>query len=650
MSGSPSLEGAQRRSFQRIGLVRFNPFEDTGGNQSFALALLDQAGDGFVVSSLHARAGTRVYGEGGRQGHLRVEPLRGGERGPAARARHGGSGDDRPVRPTAVTPELARPAGIVVACPRRSLPPRPPPPAPHPARRRAAGDPPREASRGARARIARADPRLGFAGACRPGRRRRPTGWTSSSPASTPEQRKAVTHRDGPLLVVAGAGTGKTQVITRRIAWLIATRRARPAEILALTFTDQAADEMQARVDQLVPYGYTDTAISTFHAFGDRLVREFALELGLPSDVRVLSRPETVVFLREHVFELGLEAYRPLGDPTKFLDALATLFSRAKDEDVSPDAYRAHAEGLATRARRGAGRGGRRGVAATEADRDAAAALGEEARRQGELARAYATYQRLLAENGAIDFGDQVSLALRLLRESPAARQLVQARFRYVLVDEFQDTNRAQSELVGLVAATHRNVTVVGDDDQSIYKFRGAAISNILEFRERYRAASVVVLRRNYRSRGPILDASYRLVRHNDPDRLEVRAGIVKKLSRSATTPGRRPCATRPSRRAPRRRTGSPPRSRAGSGRARPTRHRDPRPGQRRRGRDPAVAQPRGRPVAVLRAPRACIPAPRSGCCCRSCGRSPTSARRSTSMRSRHRTCTGSAARTSSTS
>ena len=348
-----------------------------------------------------------------------------------------------------------------------------------------------------------------------------------------PEQRRAVTHPDGPLLVVAGAGTGKTQVITRRIAWLIATRRARPSEILALTFTDQAADEMQARVDQLVPYGYTDTAISTFHAFGDRLVREFALELGLPSDVRVLSRPETVVFLREHLFELELDEYRPLGDPTKFLDALATLFSRAKDEDVSPDAYLAHAARLTAEAETAtadAAAADEQETEATAAARDAAAALAEEARRQLELARAYGTYQRLLAANGAIDFGDQVSLALRLLRESPAARERVQARFRYVLVDEFQDTNRAQSELVALITAPHRNVTVVGDDDQSIYKFRGAAISNILEFRERYRNARVVVLRRNYRSRGPILDASYRLVRHNDPDRLEVKAGIVKKL------------------------------------------------------------------------------------------------------------------------
>ncbi len=165
-----------------------------------------------------------------------------------------------------------------------------------------------------------------------------------------PDQLRAVTHGDGPLLVVAGAGTGKTQVITRRIAWLIATRRARPSEILALTFTDKAAEEMAVRVDQLVPYGYTDTAIATFHAFGDGLIREYALELGLPTDVRVLSRPEVVIFLREHLFEFELDAYRPLGDPTRFLAALATLFSRCKDEDVSPDDYLAHADRVAAEA------------------------------------------------------------------------------------------------------------------------------------------------------------------------------------------------------------------------------------------------------------------------------------------------------------
>jgi DNA helicase-2/ATP-dependent DNA helicase PcrA len=149
-----------------------------------------------------------------------------------------------------------------------------------------------------------------------------------------PEQLRAVTHGEGPLLVVAGAGTGKTQVITRRIAWLVATRRAKPSEILALTFTEKAAAEMQLRVDQLVPYGYTDSTIGTFHAFGDRLIRDFAFELGLPGDVRVLTRAETVIFLHEHLFDLELDEYRPLGDPTRFLAALAALFSRCKDEDV----------------------------------------------------------------------------------------------------------------------------------------------------------------------------------------------------------------------------------------------------------------------------------------------------------------------------
>ncbi|HYH94077.1 MAG TPA: ATP-dependent DNA helicase [Candidatus Saccharimonadales bacterium] len=345
-----------------------------------------------------------------------------------------------------------------------------------------------------------------------------------------PDQLRAVTHGDGPLLVIAGAGTGKTQVITRRIAWLIASRRAKPSEILALTFTDKAADEMAVRVDQLVPYGYTDTSIATFHAFGDRLIREFALELGLPPDVRVLSRAEVVIFLREHLYEFDLDQYRPLGDPTRFLSALATLFSRCKDEDITPATYLAHADRVATEAAAVATAVEAAGDSVTDTERDAAEALAEEARRQSELARAFGTYQDLLAANGFIDFGDQVALALRLVRDSAAARTAIAGRFRYLLVDEFQDTNRAQGELVGLLAEPHRNVTVVGDDDQAIYAFRGAAIDNILDFQARYTGAKRIVLRRNYRSLAPILDASYRLVRHNDPDRLEARTGIVKRL------------------------------------------------------------------------------------------------------------------------
>jgi DNA helicase-2/ATP-dependent DNA helicase PcrA len=341
-----------------------------------------------------------------------------------------------------------------------------------------------------------------------------PAGLDALLGGLNPDQLNAVTHGEGPLLVVAGAGTGKTQVITRRIAWLIATRRAKPSEILALTFTEKAATEMQLRVDQLVPYGYTDSTIGTFHAFGDRLIRDYALELGLPTDVRVLSRAETVIFLREHLFAFELDRYRPLGDPTRFLASLAALFSRCKDEDVSPEAYAAYATRLEEAA-----------AAATDD-----AALAEEAVRQRELATAYARYQELLAANGCIDFGDQVALALRLVRTSAAARAEVQRRFRFILVDEYQDTNRAQSELVELLAARHGNLTVVGDDDQSIYRFRGAAISNILGFRGRHREARTVVLRRNYRSAPPILEAAHRLIRFNDPDRLEVQAGITKRL------------------------------------------------------------------------------------------------------------------------
>ena len=331
------------------------------------------------------------------------------------------------------------------------------------------------------------------------------------------QQRRAVTHGEGPLMVVAGAGTGKTQVVTRRIAWLIATKRAKPSEILALTFTDKAAEEMQLRVDQLVPYGYTDTLVATFHAFGDRVIREHALELGLPSEPRVLSRPETVIFLRERLFRLELDAYRPLGDPTKFLAALAALFSRLKDEDIAPEEYRVHAAALTI-------------AAETAGEAPGGAALRDEARRHVELAAAYGRYQELLAEAGAIDFGDQVRLALTLLREHPAARRGLQARFRYVLVDEFQDVNRAQAELVALIAEPHRNVTVVGDDDQSIYRFRGAATGAIVDFLEHFHGARTVVMRRNYRSRAPILDAAYRLIRFNDPDRLEIQRGIVKRL------------------------------------------------------------------------------------------------------------------------
>jgi ATP-dependent DNA helicase UvrD/PcrA len=318
------------------------------------------------------------------------------------------------------------------------------------------------------------------------------------------EQNAAVTHGEGPLLIVAGAGTGKTAVITRRIAWLIATKRARPEEILALTFTDKAATEMESRVDVLVPYGMVGATIATFHAFSDRLVRKHAVELGITSQLKVGTRADMLVFLRERIFELGLKRYLPLGRPDEHLDALLSVFDRARDEDISSERYLDFAARLAD-----------------EAGDDAA--LRDRAEAELEKAGAYAAYQRLLLESGRVDFGSQIGLALRLLRERPHLRREYQESFRWILVDEFQDTNHVQFELVKLLAAGRRNLTVVGDDDQSIYRFRGAKVENLLGFLDAFPSADAVLLRRNYRSGQRILDLAHRMVRFNDPERLEAR-------------------------------------------------------------------------------------------------------------------------------
>ena len=335
-------------------------------------------------------------------------------------------------------------------------------------------------------------------------------------------QRDAVTHGDGPLLVLAGVGTGKTTVITRRIAWLIAEKRAKPAEILGLTFTERAAAEMEARVDTLVPYGYIEAQIGTFHSFCDRLLRENALLLGLSPDYRILTEAEQVIFLKQHLFDLPLKRFRPLGNPVRHLRAILTLFSRAKDEDVTPEEYLNYAKKLMERCET------EKGLSAEERS-----LLETEATEQEELAQTYAKYQQLLAEHGFVDFGDLIALALKLLRENSSVRKRYQERFRYILVDEFQDTNYAQFQLLKLLSG-NRNITVCGDDDQSIYKFRGAAISNILNFQEEYPDAKLVVLTENYRSTQQILDGAYRLIQNNNPDRLEVKSGISKHLHAAA--------------------------------------------------------------------------------------------------------------------
>ncbi|MEI6271143.1 MAG: ATP-dependent DNA helicase, partial [Chloroflexota bacterium] len=246
-----------------------------------------------------------------------------------------------------------------------------------------------------------------------------------------------------------------------------------------------------------------------------------------------------VLLLREHLFELGLSRFAPLGDPTRFLGDIAGFISRAKEEAVSADAIEAFAADLCVKA------------AAVVVDtrvpekerkrlEEYAAALMRLGEEQAELATVYRMYRAILAKSGLLDFGDQVLLAYEILRSDPLVAARVRERHRWLLVDEYQDTNRLQGALVDLIAEGSGNLTAVGDDDQSIYRFRGAAINNILGFVDRYPNAAKVVLTKNYRSTTPILTAARRLIRFNDPDRLETRLGISKELS-AEMDPGNAP-------------------------------------------------------------------------------------------------------------
>lgn len=323
-----------------------------------------------------------------------------------------------------------------------------------------------------------------------------------------PQQKEAVTHRQGPLLVIAGAGTGKTQIITKRVAYLIASKQASPSQILALTFTDRAADQMQERIDILVPYGFVDVWVSTFHSFGDRILRENSLEIGLDSEFQVLTRQQATVFFRENLFEFPLNKYRPLGNPTKFIEALLAIFDRARDEDITTEEYLQYALSLPAR---------------TEAEK-------EEKERQIEIGRCYEKYIELQIREAKLDFSSQVNLALNLLRDKPSVLRKYQESFKYILVDEFQDTNYSQLMFLKALTSHHKNIMVVCDDDQAIYRFRGAAFSNIINFMKIYPEAKKISININYRSQKAILDTSYKLIQHNNPDRLEVRANIDKRL------------------------------------------------------------------------------------------------------------------------
>lgn len=339
------------------------------------------------------------------------------------------------------------------------------------------------------------------------------------------EQRDAVTHGTGPLLIIAGAGTGKTRVITGRIAHLIQSGRAKPSEILALTFTEKATQEMQERVDRILPLGYEELWIKTFHSFCDAILRERGLDIGLDTHYRLLSSVEQWLFVKKHLYKFELDYYRPLSKPTQCISALLQHFSRLKDEYISPDAYVAHAEKLV--------------------EKGGDASLQETAAKTLEVARAYQTYQKFMLEENALDFGDLLFYTLQLLEKRPSVLAALQERFRYILVDEYQDTNYAQNKIIELLAKKHGNIMVCGDDDQALYRFRGASVENILTFKKLFPQAKNIVLTENYRSPQQILDSAYRLIQHNNPYRLEVKEQVKKKLQARVAAPETFPMTVR---------------------------------------------------------------------------------------------------------
>ncbi len=324
------------------------------------------------------------------------------------------------------------------------------------------------------------------------------------------QQRLAVSHKEGPILVIAGAGTGKTRVITERIAHLLNQGFADPSEILGLTFTDKAAEEMRERLDTLMPLGYPEIQLSTFHSFCDNILRGYGADIGIPMNFKILSGVDQWRFLKEHLFDFTLDYYRPLGNPTKFIDSLVSHFGRLKEELIQPEDYLKFAEK-------------KKAEAKDEADQ-------LDAKKYHELATAFGQYQELLMENGYLDFADLHAKAIELFEKRPNVLRHLQNEYKFVLVDEYQDTNIAQNRIVDQLCAKHRNLMVVGDDDQSIYKFRGAAISNILQFEEKYPDAKKVVLTQNFRSNQAILDFAYASIQHNNPDRLEIKAQVNKQL------------------------------------------------------------------------------------------------------------------------
>ena len=265
---------------------------------------------------------------------------------------------------------------------------------------------------------------------------------------------------------------------------------------------------MEERVDKIVPYGYTQMYISTFHSFCDRVLRDEALHIGLDSHYILMTEAETLMFLKNNIFKFKLDYFRPAGNPNKFLNGLLVHFNRLKDEDVEPNNYYRWAQNKKLKMKK----------------------QKDEIKKNIELVEAYKRYEGLKVKEGVMDFADLISNTLKLFRTRKNILKQYQQKFKYILVDEFQDTNIVQNQLVLLLAGKKANLTVVADDDQSIYKWRGAAVSNVLQFKKTYPKAKVITLTKNYRSTQEILNRAYDLIQYNNPDRLEVKEKINKKL------------------------------------------------------------------------------------------------------------------------
>ncbi|MCM1267318.1 MAG: DNA helicase PcrA [Bacteroidales bacterium] len=290
------------------------------------------------------------------------------------------------------------------------------------------------------------------------------------------QQKQAVMHTDGPVLILAGAGSGKTRVLTHRVAYLIDKAGVAPYQILAITFTNKAAGEMRERVDKIVGFGAEQIWVSTFHSTCVRILRRYIDRLGYDNHFTIYDADDQKGIMKEVCKKLQID--------TKMLRERTILnaISSAKDELISPQEYEMQ---------NGFDYNGQK------------------------IARAYREYQETLRKNNALDFDDLIMKTVELFKTDAEVLASYQERFRYICVDEYQDTNTAQFELIRLLADRYRNLCVVGDDDQSIYKFRGANIRNILDFEQVYPEAFVVKLEQNYRSTQVVLDAANAVIKNN---------------------------------------------------------------------------------------------------------------------------------------